>query len=101
LQQFCEEKEMTNVNYRTRNPTGLHITPGTKPLMPDNEFQALRNAKPAEPKPGKINARQLQRVQEYLPHIRRCQKRGHRPRSVPREVLELMIAFQLVTERTR
>ncbi len=77
----------------------LGSNPHQKPLMPENEFQALQNAKPAVPKPGKLNARQLRRVKKYLPRIRLCQKRGQRPRSVPKEVLELVIAHKLLINK--
>ncbi len=86
----------TNVNFRTRNPTGAHVTPGDKPLMPRAEFDASRaNNKPAEPKPGRLSKKQLKRILHHLPHIRRCQKKQHRPHSVPRVVLEQIIAYKL------
>jgi hypothetical protein len=72
----------------------LGRNPHEKPLMPESEYQALQNRKPAKPK-KLLSGAELKRINKYIKHIRECQRKGHRPRSVPKSVLELIVAHKL------
>jgi hypothetical protein len=62
---------------------------------PEPEAKPARRRDPQAPKRG-YGSRNMALVAKYMPHVRRCKKRGHRPRSVPKNILEIIIALNLV-----